>query len=173
MEVLEDGEEDWYELYKKSAEGKLANYDQITDQIYIGGYKAAETFEVLNDIMKVSSILTVAENLDPVFPDKFKYKVIKITDEDSSDICQYFKECIAFISECIANKEIMLVHCVGGFSRSPSVVIAYFMYTQKLKFSDAFKAVKEKRPCIKPNPGFISQLQRFEELLICEGVLPK
>ena len=45
MEGVE--EEDWFEQYQKSAEGKLANYDQISDQIYLSGYKAAEIMEVL------------------------------------------------------------------------------------------------------------------------------
>ena len=108
--------------------------------------------------MKVQAILTVADSLEPVFPDKFKYKIIEVSDDETSDICQHFRDCIAFMTEVIGNKGTILVHCAAGVSRSASVVIAYIMYTHKLKFLDAFKKVKEKRPCIRPNPGFISQL---------------
>ena len=44
---MDDVEDDWFELYQKSSEGKLANYDKITDHIYLSGYKAAEILELL------------------------------------------------------------------------------------------------------------------------------
>ena len=85
MDLVEEGE-DWLELFNKSAEGKLANYDQITDQIYLSGYKAPEILEVLQDVMKVSAILNVTDTLEPAFPEKFRYKVIEVSDEETSNI---------------------------------------------------------------------------------------
>ena len=121
--------------------------------------------------MKVSAILNVTDSLEPSFPDKFRYKIIQVTDDETSNIYQHFRDCIAFISEVIANKETILVHCAAGVSRSASVVIAYIMYSQRIKLADAFNQVKDRRPCIKPNPGFIRQLQEFEKELISEGII--
>ena len=84
--------------------------------------------------MKAKAVLTVADGLEPVFPGRFKYKHIEISDDETSNLFQHLKECIAFISECVANKEVVLVHCAAGVSRSASVVVAYFMYSQKLTF---------------------------------------
>ena len=85
MDLVEEGE-DWLDLFNKSAEGKLANYDQITDQIYLSGYKAPEILEVLQEVMKVSAILNVTDTLEPAFPEKFRYKVIEVSDEETSNI---------------------------------------------------------------------------------------
>ena len=51
-------------------------------------------------------------------------------------------------------------------SRSPTVVIAYIMWKNKLSLNKAIKFVKEKRPLISPNDNFMNQLKIFEELLI-------
>jgi protein-tyrosine phosphatase len=58
----------------------------------------------------------------------------------------------------------VLVHCAAGISRSASFVIAYLMYSEKLAFKEAAAAVKEVRPVICPNPGFVLQLKEWEKL---------
>jgi protein-tyrosine phosphatase len=50
-------------------------------------------------------------------------------------------------------------------SRSASIVIAYLMWKEHIKFKEAFDFVKEKRHSIEPNGGFIMQLKYFESLL--------
>ena len=51
-------------------------------------------------------------------------------------------------------------------SRSPTIVIAYIMWKNKLSLNKAIKFVKEKRSIISPNDNFMNQLKIFEELLI-------
>ena len=58
------------------------------------------------------------------------------------------------------------VHCVRGFSRSATFVIAYVMFNNKLSFDKAYDFVFKKRSLINPNDGFIEQLKEFEEILI-------
>ena len=53
-----------------------------------------------------------------------------------------------------------------GASRSATIVIAYLMWTKKMKYDDAHKIVKNKRFIIWPNPGFIEQLKMFDKLLV-------
>ena len=52
-----------------------------------------------------------------------------------------------------------------GISRSPSIVIAYLMYQNKMKFEEAYNFVKNKRKEISPNSGFQEQLKKFEKIL--------
>ena len=49
MDASDNGE--WFDLYQKSAEGKMANYDEITDNIFLGGYRAAEIQTLLQDVL--------------------------------------------------------------------------------------------------------------------------
>ena len=94
--------DEWFALYQKSAEGKLANYDQITEHIYLSGYQASENYELLTNVMKVSAILTVADSLEQVYPHKFTYKQINITDDEGSDMLKHLRECINFIEEVVS-----------------------------------------------------------------------
>ena len=49
-----------------------------------------------------------------------------------------------------------------GVSRSAAVVIAYLIYTHNMTYDAAFDLVRRKRPCIKPNSGFVRCLQDWE-----------
>ncbi len=51
---------------------------------------------------------------------------------------------------------------MGGISRSASVVIAFVMRTRQLSFEEAFQLVKNARPFICPNRGFVEQLRQFD-----------
>ena len=56
----------------------------------------------------------------------------------------------------------VMVYCRAGMSRSASLCIAYFMRHHNMTMDEAFQFVKEKRPIIHPNPGFVRQLKQFE-----------
>ena len=58
-----------------------------------------------------------------------------------------------------------MVYCRAGMSRSASLCIAYFMRYHDMSMDEAFAFVKEKRPIIHPNPGFLRQLKQFEAKL--------
>ena len=155
--------DDWFEVYKGREKETGANYDQITDHIFLGGYTAAEQKPLLQEVLKVSAILTVAQDMDMNFPEDFEYKVVEILDSEELELKQHFLECIGFIDR-VVNKEgkRVLVHCAAGVSRSASVVIAYMMHHHRIPLMEAFKMVRDKRPCINPNSGFQRQLVEFE-----------
>jgi len=48
-----------------------------------------------------------------------------------------------------------------GKSRSAAIVIAYLMRCSSMSYDEALSFVREKRPGIKPNVGFIEQLKRW------------
>lgn len=72
-------------------------------------------------------------------------------------------EAIEFIDEAIEKGNI-LVHCLAGVSRSPTIVAAYLMYKKKLRYKEALAIIKQTRPFVNPNPGFIEQLKLFKEM---------
>ena len=55
---------------------------------------------------------------------------------------------------------------MAGASRSATIVVAYLMWKEKMKYKDAMDFVKQKRFIIYPNLGFRDQLKKFEEELI-------
>jgi predicted protein tyrosine phosphatase len=59
----------------------------------------------------------------------------------------------------------ILIHCVRGRSRSPTILIAYLMWQYGLSLSAAFAYVKERRPCVSPRYQLFEALQKYEMAL--------
>ena len=58
-----------------------------------------------------------------------------------------------------------LVHCLGGVSRSASVMLGYFLLAAGLPLSDGAALLRALRPCVCPNAGFLTQLHLLERVL--------
>jgi protein-tyrosine phosphatase len=72
-------------------------------------------------------------------------------------------ETIQFI-DAAKEKGNILIHCLAGVSRSPTIVAAYLMYKRKWRYKQALALIKQTRPFVNPNPGFIEQLKLFKEM---------
>jgi hypothetical protein len=59
----------------------------------------------------------------------------------------------------------VLVHCKMGVSRSASTVLAYAMKSENWSLAEALTYVVKRRPIVKPNEGFRSQLVVYEGIL--------
>ena len=57
----------------------------------------------------------------------------------------------------------VLVHCLAGMSRSVTIVIAYLLATTAMTTAEATEFVRSKRSIIRPNYGFINQLEQYEK----------
>ena len=77
-----------------------------------------------------------SEGFPNKFPSCFRYMKVNISDDQDSKISTKFQECFAFINKALsknyANK--VLIHCHAGHSRSPTIAIAYLMYSKNLPF---------------------------------------
>ncbi|XP_053211846.1 dual specificity protein phosphatase 10-like [Panonychus citri] len=91
------------------------------------------------------------------------YKRIPARDSFDQNLVQYFEESFKFIEEARQSGRAVLIHCHAGISRSPTIVIAYLMFSKKMNFDDAFKFVADKRPKISPNFSFVGQLCEYEK----------
>lgn len=67
-----------------------------------------------------------------------------------------------FLDKAIKENGRVLVHCVGGISRSSTIIIAYLMLKYDYSLNKAFDMVKIKKTNIAPNFNFMGQLLELE-----------
>jgi atypical dual specificity phosphatase len=128
---------------------------KITDRLYLTNLKNAQKYSNLLSL-GIKQILVVGNDMCH-HTEELKTKYIYIDDCATDDITQHFEEAHEFIK-----KDITVVHCYAGISRSPTVVISFLMKEHGMSLDEAFALCKQKRPIVDPNHGFMRQLRDYE-----------
>ena len=131
---------------------------EIIPGIFLGNKHASSKLELLKSL-DIKFIVNVGGGKN-LYEGEFRYHKITLDDSCDVSILPYFEGANNFINESLKDGNV-LVHCRGGFSRSPTVVIAYLIKFHKKSYDDAFVMVKEKRGCIQPNKKFQEELKLF------------
>lgn len=137
---------------------------RIRSKLYIGNYRDAQNITMLKR-NKISHILCAAGELRAVFPNNFTYKMIRASDHSGFNIGMFLDGAADFIHRSIKNGTGILVHCHMGISRSTTCVMAYLMKYENMTMTSAFSLCKRMRPMVSPNPGFMTQLRKYQERL--------
>lgn len=131
---------------------------QILPGLFLSSQDPVGNIEILL-AHNIRSILSIGINA-PIKFDSITYYHCELLDLPESNLTFPIEKCIKIIDK--NRVENILVHCNAGVSRSPTIVISYLMASEKLSFDQAYQKVKEVRSCIKPNEGFVKQLQAFQ-----------
>ncbi|XP_041916813.1 protein phosphatase Slingshot homolog 3 [Alosa sapidissima] len=137
---------------------------KILDYLYLGSEWNAANFEELQK-NNIGYILNVTMEIDNFFPGSFTYMNIRVYDVESTDLLPHWKNTYTFINSARQSGQAVLVHCKMGVSRSASTVMAYLMKQQGLTLEEALSYVRECRPIVQPNDGFMQQLQTYSGIL--------
>lgn len=107
------------------------------------------------------------EPVEPPFSNfAMKTKHIALADKSEARIWMYLESAADWIEAALhenAGQSAILVHCSWGKSRSVAVVIAFLMKYRGMGLNDALAYIQMRRPIAQPNPGFMKQLQAYEE----------
>lgn len=135
----------------------------LPEKLYLSDIDSITTDELKK--YKITDILNVSE----IFEDFLFINILQLPIPDGINvyISKYFDECHMFIEKgrCV------LVHCVAGLSRSPTIVISYLMKYKFMSLREAYEYVSEKRGLLCLNRGFISQLVEYEYHLIGKNTI--
>lgn len=140
-------------------------YADILPLVALGSINAThEDCLYENDIESVLSLATTYHEV------KYNLKsrlFLQLDDSpfDKEALRTLIPQCIDFIDRETSRDRRVLVHCSAGISRSASVVIAYVMHHKKISYEDALKHVKDRKPNIAPNRGFVEVLKEIDTLL--------
>ena len=87
--------------------------------------------------------------------------VVPVDDLPTENLLQHFPHSTEFILSGIRSGGTVLVHCLAGASRSPSVVAAFLMEVYRLSPAEAVAKIRESRPLVRPIVGFMDQLHVY------------
>ena len=97
------------------------DYHEIIPNLYLGSIFVAEDEDTLKDI-GITHIVTAGRDMQPMYPKKFNYRVLKLRDYEDENITKYFDSSIEFIENALNSDGKVLVHCLAGVSRSSAIV---------------------------------------------------
>ncbi|XP_041846041.1 protein phosphatase Slingshot homolog 3 isoform X2 [Melanotaenia boesemani] len=137
---------------------------KIFDYLYLGSEWNAANFEELQK-NNVGYILNVTREIDNFFPESFTYMNVRVYDVEATDLLPHWTDTYNFINTARKSGQAVLVHCKMGVSRSASTVIAYAMKQQHWPLEVALPYVRDRRSIVKPNEGFMKQLQTYNGIL--------
>ena len=136
---------------------------QILPHLYLGCRKVATCLPGLRQC-NVTRILNVTSSIPNHFQDMegFIYEQIAVEDNLEVDMMQHLPRAFEFIEKARQCGEKVLVHCHAGMSRSVTIILAYLMKYYNHTMESAHEYVKQRKPDISPNFGFMGQLLDFE-----------
>eukprot|EP00043_Microstomoeca_roanoka_P014174 m.139568 g.139568 ORF g.139568 m.139568 type:complete len:173 (-) comp15951_c0_seq2:1534-2052(-) len=102
-------------------------------------------------------------NGDTYSPHGLAFMGISIADSEKSNLLAFFDDATAYIHQSLSNGGTVLVHCMEGFSRSPTIAAAYLIKYQQLTTEKALEHIRSKREVF-PNAGFLRQLLEWEKM---------
>ena len=147
-----------HERGKRSDRSKIS---QITNNIHLSGMNPLNDQNTLNSF---THILNCTESTNGT-PEHVKILNLKIKDEPSFNIILHLLLAIEFIEDAIKSNGKILIHCMEGVSRSPTILAGYLMWKYGYECETALKLIKDKRESIDINFGFIIQLNAFSNLV--------
>jgi serine/threonine/tyrosine-interacting protein len=144
---------------------------EIVPGLWLGSRRAVSlaNFQELN----IQVVITVMDpediadhGIDVVMDDacedlKVSWIQIECQDNPDENIHAYFKDVSDVLEQCVVGGKRVLIHCLGGVSRSPTLVCAYLMKSCSLGWKEALTFVQGKRSCVNPNIGFLAQLEEW------------
>lgn len=87
-------------------------------------------------------------------------------DDDSVNITQHFQHVIDHVEAARKRGDCVLIHCMGGVSRSPTLMAAYLMWKHQWSAQTSLDYIYTRRTVIRPNDEFVKQLHAYESKMI-------
>ena len=141
---------------------------KILNWCYLGSYQNACNYADLKDL-KINYVLNcAAECQNKNFPE-INYFQVKVNDFPNFNISLFFNKTNEFINKAKLSGGNILIHCQLGISRSTTCLIAYMIKNMGYSTVTAMQFIKNKRPQIMPNFGFLQQLKNYEQRLKFEN----
>jgi hypothetical protein len=137
------------------------NYSIITLHMAVGDYNSSySTFQIVVDF-SFSSASDKLYTLHNHFGKRVYRVNIKDEPSQKNTMLTLIEDLLPQLLEHTKDGQRILFHSQHGVSRSATMAIAYLCKKETLSYKDAYALLKEARPVIEPNNGFLEALQIF------------
>ncbi|KAK1757072.1 protein-tyrosine phosphatase-like protein [Echria macrotheca] len=133
----------------------------LPDLLYLGPVSATANTAFL-ERQGITHILSVGRGPASHIPG-ITYARLTLTDHESSSIKHCTNKACELIDAVLNSNGRVLVHCVAGISRSPTMIAAYLMKRLGMTLRESLTLLVEARAVVAPNPGFLRQLSEMEK----------
>ncbi|KAI6121020.1 phosphotyrosine protein [Pisolithus croceorrhizus] len=138
------GDVEWrYEMRRECQE--------ILPGLLLGPFQASKSLSALKNL-GVTHIVCIRDQKEA------------FSDNEEQNVIRLFPEADQFIQQAMSQGGKVLVHCNGGISLSPAFVVMFVMRHCQLSWEDALRLVQNRRYCISPNGGFLTQIKEYESI---------
>ncbi|UJR25219.1 hypothetical protein I4U23_006571 [Adineta vaga] len=139
---------------------------EVASGLYVTSALVARQGKVLDEF-GITHVISIQKN--PISPFEHRqYLLIPAKDHISQDLLQYTAQCNDFIHNARLNQGKVLIHCVEGKSRSPSIACIYLMTITGVSWSDVINSLRGVRTLVDPNFAFQRQLKHFHDQLMIQ-----
>lgn len=94
---------------------------------------------------------------------------LPIKDHENECFIVFFENLCEIINKHLSENINVIMHCNEGISRSPTLIIAYMIFKEKISYGEAHTRLNDLMVSI--NDGFIEQLRLWEEHIINDKIL--
>jgi len=139
---------------------------EVVPGVYITSALVARQGKVLDEF-GITHVISIQGK--PISPFTHReYLLIPAKDHISQDLLQFVAQCNDFIHNARLNRGKVLIHCVEGKSRSPSIGCIYLMTITGISWSDVINSLRGVRTLVDPNFAFQRQLKHFYDHLMVQ-----
>lgn len=176
-----------YYLRREAGPG-MNKFSEITPHIFISDWDGAANGDNLRDndielIICVSKERKSKTTTNLYESLRINQIVIPIADNPQENLSMHFENFYEIVHNALLEERTILVHCQYGTSVSAALVLFYLLKRYYItnfgkketrdmeligpvfKLQNIIEFVKERRPCVEPNPGFIAQILTAEMFL--------
>lgn len=138
-----------------------ANFDQITDSIWIGNNMCCAVHN--NELLKLGfdADIDLEENRAEEPPHTSIYLWLP-TKDHTPPTMQQLKTGVAALTSLVEQHMKVYVHCKNGHGRAPTLVAAYLI-NQGMGVDEALALIKQRRPVIHLESRQIEALKQFAQ----------
>lgn len=132
--------------------------------VYLGGLEALHQLQGIQAVVSALSSHYNEQDLDQLITKSRAHLRLVVDDDPDENLERYFQYTADWIERHVQEGNNVLVHCAAGMSRSATILINYMLvYLPEFQsVQEALEYVREYRPIVHPNRGFMKQLEHAQ-----------